>query len=80
MKSYLLTTGSLRARHCPFVAVVGHPQYYPRFGFQPASRRGLASQWDGIPDEAFMILVLDETAMAGVSGVARYRAEFDEAG
>lgn len=67
----------LRERGCPFVVVVGHPQYYPRFGFEPASRRGLASQWDGIPDEAFMVLVLDETAMAGASGVARYRAEFD---
>jgi putative acetyltransferase len=30
-------------------------------------------------DEAFMILILDESAMAGVSGVARYRDEFDEA-
>jgi putative acetyltransferase len=68
----------LRERKCPFVVVVGHPQYYPRFGFEPASRRGLASQW-GIPDEAFMVLVLDETAMAGASGVARYRAEFDDA-
>lgn len=70
----------LRARGCPFVVVVGHPEYYPRFGFEPASRRGLASQWEGIPDAAFMVLVLDETAMAGVSGVARYRAEFDAAG
>jgi putative acetyltransferase len=69
----------LRERHCPFVVVVGHPEYYPRFGFQPASRRGLSSQWEGIPDAAFMVLVLDETAMAGASGVARYRAEFDAA-
>ena len=68
----------LRDRGCPFAVVVGHPEYYPRFGFEPASRRGLASQWDGMPDAAFMILVLDETAMAGVSGVARYRPEFDD--
>jgi putative acetyltransferase len=69
----------LRDRRCPFVVVVGHPEYYPRFGFEPASGRGLVSQWDAIPDEAFMVLVLDEPAMAGVSGVARYRAEFDAA-
>jgi putative acetyltransferase len=69
----------LRERRCPFVVVVGHPEYYPRFGFEPASGRGLVTQWDAIPDDAFMVLVLDETAMAGVSGVARYRAEFDDA-
>jgi putative acetyltransferase len=68
----------LRERGCPFVVVVGHPEYYPRFGFEPASRHGLASQWEGMPDSAFMVLVLDGHAMAGVSGVARYRDEFNE--
>jgi putative acetyltransferase len=68
----------LRERGCPFVVVVGHPEYYPRFGFRPASMHGLASQWEGIPDAAFMVLVLDARAMAGVSGVARYREEFNE--
>jgi putative acetyltransferase len=67
----------LRQRGCPFVVVVGHPEYYPRFGFEPASARGIVSQWDGIPDAAFMVLILDANAMAGVSGVARYREEFD---
>ena len=68
----------LRERGCPFVVVVGHPEYYPRFGFEPASTHGLASQWEGMPDAAFMALVLDVTAMAGVSGVAKYREEFNE--
>jgi putative acetyltransferase len=67
----------LRARGVPFVVVVGHPEYYPRFGFEPASAHGLRSQWDGVPDEAFMVLILDDKAMAGVAGVARYRPEFD---
>lgn len=69
----------LRSRSCPFVIVLGHPAYYPRFGFEPASRYGLRSQWDGVPDEAFMVLVFDEPALENVSGVARYRTEFDEA-
>jgi len=60
----------------PFVIVLGHPAYYPRFGFVPASRRGIASEYDGVPDEAFMILVLDESALAGVTGTAKYRPEF----
>lgn len=68
----------LRERGCPFVVVVGHPEYYPRFGFEPASRHGLASQWEGVPDAAFMVLLLDVHAMAGVSGVAKYREEFNE--
>ena len=67
----------LRDRGCPFVVVVGHPEYYPRFGFEPASARGLASQWEGVPDAAFMVLVLDRQAMGEVSGVARYREEFN---
>lgn len=68
----------LHERACPFVVVVGHPDYYPRFGFEPASVHGLASQWAGIPDASFMVLVLDERSMVGVSGVAMYREEFSE--
>ena len=68
----------LRERGCPFVVVIGHPEYYPRFGFEPASTHRLASQWDGVPDAAFMVQILDAYAMAGVSGVAKYRDEFSE--
>ena len=67
----------LRERGCPLV-VVGHPDYYPRFGFERASTRGLTSQWEGMPDEAFMVLILDGPAIEGISGVARYSKEFDE--
>lgn len=68
----------LRAEGCPFIIVLGHPGYYPRFGFELASRHGIRSQWD-VPDEAFMLLVLEPGALAGVSGVGRYLDEFDEA-
>jgi putative acetyltransferase len=70
---------AMRERNCPCVIVVGHPAYYPRFGFVPASQHGLKCQWDDVPDEAFMVVILDEPAMAGVSGTARYRDEFDQA-
>ena len=78
--SQLVTRGLdiLRERSCPFVVVVGHPEYYPRFGFEPASTHGLSSQWKGMPDAAFMVLVLNAHAMARVSGVATYRDEFNE--
>jgi putative acetyltransferase len=69
----------LRERGCPFVIFLGHPEYYPRFGFELASEHGLSSQWDGVPDEAFMILIMDQASLKGVSGVAKYREEFSEA-
>jgi putative acetyltransferase len=69
----------LRERGYPFVIVLGHAKYYPRFGFKPACQYGLLSQWNGVPDDAFMIMILDENAMRGTSGIARYRDEFDEA-
>jgi putative acetyltransferase len=69
----------LKIRGCPFIIVLGHAEYYPRFGFARASMHGIRSQWDGVPDDAFMILILDPSAMEGVSGVARYRDEFDQA-
>ena len=68
----------LESRQCPFVIVLGHAEYYPRFGFEPASRHGIRSEWQ-VPDEAFMILVLNESEIQGISGVARYQPEFTEA-
>jgi len=40
--------------------VLAHPEYYPRFGFVPASSFGIRCEYDGVPDEAFMIVVLEE--------------------
>lgn len=42
----------------PLVLVLGHPSYYPRFGFRPASELGILPPDDDIPDEAFMALPL----------------------
>ena len=69
----------LRDRSCPFVVVLGHPEYYPRFGFERASNHSLRSQWEGVPDEAFMVLVFDPAALPDGGGVARYRDELDTA-
>ena len=65
----------LRTLGCPFVVVLGHQWYYPRFGFAPASRFHVRCEWE-VPDDAFMLLPLDETALAGASGIVRYREEF----
>lgn len=75
--SALVRTGieKLRERQCPFIIVLGHAEYYPRFGFDPASNYGIQSEWE-VPDDAFMILVLNEADMNGISGVAKYGPEF----
>ncbi len=65
----------LRKNGCPYIIVLGHPAYYPRFGFERASARGITCEWN-VPDEAFMVLVLDEASMAGAAGQAKYRDEF----
>jgi len=66
---------TLRDEHCPFIVVVGNPQYYSRFGFATASFYGLIPEWN-LPDDVFMVLVLDEERMRGVSGLVKYRHEF----
>jgi putative acetyltransferase len=63
---------ALAADSCPFCIVVGHASYYPRFGFERGSRRGLTCQWPKVPDASFMVRILDENAMRGVTGVARF--------
>jgi len=57
------------------IVVLGHPEYYPRFGFQPASRFGLTSEYD-VPDEVFMAMELVDGGLANVSGLVRYHALF----
>ena len=75
--SRLVEAGNRRLadQRAPFVIVVGHPEFYPRFGFERASRRGIVSEWE-LPDEVFMVLALDEARMANISGLAKYRDEF----
>jgi len=63
---------------CPFVIVLGHEKYYPRFGFQRASKYSLTSQWEGVPDDAFMAMILNNSVMKEVSGIVRYRDEFNK--
>jgi putative acetyltransferase len=57
------------------VVLVGHPEYYPRFGFLPAKRFGIRYE-EEIPEEVFMLIELREGALAGRSGIVRYQPEF----
>lgn len=46
------------ARGEPLVLVLGHPEYYPRFGFESARARGIESDIEGLPDEPWMVKIL----------------------
>lgn len=57
------------------VVVLGHADYYPRFGFVPAQQFGLRCEYD-VPADAFMALELTQGALRGVSGLVRYHSAF----
>ncbi|ARF66475.1 GNAT family N-acetyltransferase [Streptomyces violaceoruber] len=63
-----------RLRGEALVLVLGHPEYYPRFGFAPASRYGIRPGFE-VPDEAMTALVLDDSVPVP-SGLIRYPAAF----
>lgn len=58
------------------VIVLGHPTYYPRFGFRPSRPLGIRWEHDA-PEAAFMVMELQAGALDGARGVIRYRPEFD---
>ena len=75
--SELVQAGNLKVKDAgwPFIIVLGHPNFYPRFGFRPAGTLGIRCEWE-VPEDVFMVLVLDQEKMQGVSGLAKYRHEF----
>jgi putative acetyltransferase len=62
---------------CHVVVVLGHPEYYPRFGFVPASQKGLRSEYP-VPDEVFMVVELKPGALGNQRGLVKYRPEFGD--
>ena len=66
---------SCRRQAIGAVIVVGHPEYYPRFGFSAALARNLQSPYSELGD-AWMALELTPSALEGVSGVVRYHEAF----
>jgi putative acetyltransferase len=59
------------------VVVLGHPAYYPRFGFQPSAPFGITSEYDA-PAEAFMVLELQPGYLRGATGTVRYHPAFND--
>ena len=60
------------------VIVLGHPEYYPKFGFEKAGKFGTKAPFDA-PEDAFMVIELKKDALYGVSGVVKYPQPFYDA-
>ena len=59
------------------VVVLGHPEYYPRFGFVPSVRFGIRSEYE-VPDEVFMVVELQDGVLRNAPGTVRYHQAFNE--
>jgi putative acetyltransferase len=75
--SALVRAGLAECRALNFAAVVvlGHPDFYPRFGFLPSGRFGIDSEYE-VPPEVFMALELLPGVLQGRTGTVRYHAAF----
>ncbi|MCG8349015.1 MAG: N-acetyltransferase [Chloroflexales bacterium] len=59
------------------VVVLGHPKYYPRFGFAPAVRFDIGCEYEA-PEEAFMLIELQPDYLVDASGKVKFHAAFDD--
>ncbi len=66
----------LFANGCAFVVVLGHPDYYPRFGFRPASQFGVTHGFSGIPQDLFFMRPGPKIDIKRIGGAAYYQPEF----
>lgn len=73
----LVRTGLERCKQLGFGAavVLGHIKYYPRFGFVPSTRFGIACTYE-VPEQAFMVVELQPGYLQGTSGTVQYHAAF----
>ena len=76
--SALVREGLQQCRQQGFSAVVvlGHPEYYPRFGCTPSARFGITSEYV-VPEEVFMAIELQTEALKGKTGRVKYHSAFD---
>lgn len=60
-----------------FVFLIGHPTYYPKFGFKPARKYGFELNQFKVPDDVFMVFeLMGGNAKATIKGELRYPKSF----
>lgn len=76
--SKLVETGLERCKSLGYDAVVvlGHPNYYPKFGFVSSVKYGIKSEYN-VSDEVFMILELTPDSLKHHEGVIKYHEAFN---
>ena len=75
----LINSGLKECRDAGYAACVllGHPNYYPKFGFEPARPTfGIDSTYD-VPDPVFMALELEKGSLKGKTGTIHYHPTFE---
>jgi len=74
----LVKEGLKRAKELGYnsVIVIGHKDYYPRFGFQRASKWNIKCPFE-VPDEAFMATELTVGTLKNISGMVKFPKEFE---
>ncbi len=77
--SELIKKGIDKAKELGFdsIIVLGHKEYYPKFGFQRASEWHIKCPFE-VPDDAFMAIELTEKALESKAGTVEYPDEFNE--
>lgn len=58
------------------VLLIGHPTYYPKFGFKPARQYGLELKQFEVSDDVFMVYELRENELQRIQGELKYPAAF----
>lgn len=76
--SKLINEGLRRAKDLGYglVLLIGHPTYYPKFGFQPANQHGIELTQFNVPEDAFMVCELIEGELQRTNGELRYPSSF----
>lgn len=59
------------------VIVLGHPWFYPRFGFFPAARYHIRCEYD-VPEDVFMLIELTPGYLEDAAGIIKYHPAFNE--
>jgi predicted N-acetyltransferase YhbS len=74
----LIRAGHQKAKELGFQSAIllGHPEYYPRFGYKPASTWGIKTHIPLPSDDVFMAVEITEGGLKGVSGIVVFPAEF----
>jgi putative acetyltransferase len=75
----LVRAGLERCKQLGFGAVVvlGHPDYYPRFGFSSSVCFGLSCEYK-VPANVFMVMELQDGFLRGASGTIKYHNSFGD--